>query len=236
MIKLSRRLAAVAKCAADGHKIIDVGTDHGYIPVYLAQLGGERSVSASDIREGPLSSAVESAELYGVTDDIEFFLSDGLDSCGSDFDTVILAGMGGETIVNILSRAEWTNVRGVSLVLQPQSKLETLLKYLADCGHAIVDAKIVEERKKYYMVIKTVCDGVPIDFTEIIDTLVRQLIMGVDHKTLLDYLNDSYRKAKRALNGLRCSAGSDVERERELLKYIDSIDMIRQEVERNDYS
>lgn len=152
MIRLSPRLAAAAAFASGGKSVADIGTDHGYLPVYLAQLGKAERIVASDLRAGPLSNAMRSAEEYGVSDRISFAQADGLAGLGRDFDTVVIAGMGGDTIVSILAASPWTK-DGARLVLQPQSKTEHLTRWLSGNGYAIADAALAEEGSRLCLVL-----------------------------------------------------------------------------------
>ncbi len=147
-MRLSGRLAAVAQLALSGESVLDVGTDHGYLPVYFAEEGLFRRIAASDIRPGPLAAAVENARAAGVYGRIDFYLSDGLTSVPGSFDTVVIAGMGGETMVDIISECPWAG--RARLVLQPQSKLRELCGYLDAHGFVCVGARIAEDAGKLY--------------------------------------------------------------------------------------
>lgn len=158
-LKLSPRLNAIATLAAVGKRIADIGTDHGYIPVRLALLGHAESITATDIKMGPLSHAMQSAREYGVSDLIRFVCCDGLSFSGAhDLDTVIIAGMGGETIVSILERADWTR-SGVRLLLQPQTKTDELCVWLAEAGYELSGAALVEDAGRIYVVLSAVGTG-----------------------------------------------------------------------------
>lgn len=151
MIKLSKRLAAAASLLEGTGCVLDVGTDHGYLPVWLAQRGTAARIAASDLRKGPLFRAMQSAEEYGVAEKIEFFLSDGLRSIDSGFDEIVAAGMGGETVISILEPAPWT--KNVRLILQPQSKQEELCAWLMEHGYRPLDALLAEEGGKLYTIL-----------------------------------------------------------------------------------
>lgn len=152
MIKLSPRLAAVAALALTGGSVIDVGTDHGYVPVYFVQTGAFERVAASDINAGPLESAKASAREYGVEERIEFFLSDGLRDVPRPFGTVVIAGMGGETMVDIISSCAW--ITSARLVLQPQSKLPELETLLDGAGFICEDAALVRDAGRLYVAFR----------------------------------------------------------------------------------
>jgi tRNA (adenine22-N1)-methyltransferase len=127
-----------------------VGTDHGYLPVYLAQSGKARRIMATDIRRAPLERAVTTAADFGLSDRIEFALTDGLDGIdGTQFDTVVIAGMGGETIAGILERAPWTKAVHVRLILQPQTKLGVLRNWLDNTGLRSLTKRLPRMTGKY---------------------------------------------------------------------------------------
>lgn len=151
-IMLSARLKQIASFIRGG-VAADIGTDHGYIPVYLRQSGRCPYVIASDINKGPLNSAVQTARKYGV-DGIRFVQAPGLDGVSpGDADTVIIAGMGGETITEILKAAPWVRSCGVRLILQPQSKTEVLAEYLRSGGFGITDISLVRDSGRIYLVL-----------------------------------------------------------------------------------
>ena len=103
MVKLSNRLSAVASFVTDGNVLADVGTDHGYIPIYLLQEKRIKKAIAMDINAGPLQRAKEHIALYGLKDYIETRLSDGVEALmPGEADTILIAGMGGGLVMHIL--------------------------------------------------------------------------------------------------------------------------------------
>ena len=150
---LSKRLKTVADLVTKGNIVADVGTDHGYVPIYLVEKGISPFAYAMDVNEGPLNKAKLNIAEHGLEDKIETILSDGLDSFGNrKADTVIIAGMGGDLIVDILSRAPEFE----ELILSPHKRVDLVRKYLCDNGYMISDEKMVEDAEKYYPVIKAV--------------------------------------------------------------------------------
>lgn len=151
---MNKRLELIASILPHGRGFADVGTDHGYLPVYMAQHGYSGKIIASDINEGPLSTAVASARQAGVEDRICFRLCDGLDGCGSeDLDTVVIAGMGGDTICGILDRADWVVSRDILLILQPMTKAEVLRYWLTNNDFAICGEWLIEENGEIYQIL-----------------------------------------------------------------------------------
>lgn len=152
-IRLSNRLQAVASWIAPCGTVADVGTDHGYLPVWLLQTHTAQRVIASDIHAGPLDRARRSAAEYSLENAIRFELCDGLQFAGADAaDTVVIAGMGGETIITILDAAPWTR-QGRRLVLQPQSKIRELTDWLQDNGYMLADAHLCLDAGKLYLIL-----------------------------------------------------------------------------------
>lgn len=153
-ITLSPRLLACCGFVALGDRVADVGCDHGYLSIYLLKNGIANSVIASDIREMPLQSAVVNAEKYGVRDKIQFFLSDGVQNIPREFDTLVCAGMGADTMVSILEAAPWLRSNQYRLILQCQSKTHFLRKYLSENGWRITEETVVRDGKFLYAVME----------------------------------------------------------------------------------
>lgn len=136
-LPISPRLLACADFVRPGERIADVGCDHGYLSIYLLQNGIASHAIASDINEMPLLSARNNAEKYGVVDKMTFFLSDGLAGVRRDFDVMVCAGMGADTMVSILEKAPWMQSSRYRMILQCQTKTYLLRKYLSDHGWSI---------------------------------------------------------------------------------------------------
>ena len=154
MIRLSSRLAAVARQIPPGAAVIDVGTDHAMVPVWLIQSGRAVRVLATDIRPGPLESAASLIRRTGTGDRIRLMRTDGLTGIGpGDGDTVVLAGMGGETMISILAAAPWTK-DGALLILEPQSKRAELRRWLNDNGYRILSECLAEDAGRIYPVLR----------------------------------------------------------------------------------
>lgn len=129
-----------------------MGTDHGYLAIELARRG--RVVYASDVAERPLLTARLNAARRGVAERIAFVLADGVpESLRGRLDCAVIAGMGGETIAGILARAPWLRDDGVTLVLQPQTKLGALTDFLFAHGFAPPLMTTVAERHRSYTIL-----------------------------------------------------------------------------------
>ena len=153
-LPISPRLLACAGFVCPGDRVADVGCDHGYLSIHLLMNGIARSAIASDINEQPLLSALRNAEKYGVRDKMEFYLSDGVRKIPRDFDTMVCAGMGGDTMVSILEAAPWLKSAKYRLILQCQSKTPTLRRYLSEQGWRITEEAVLRDGKFLYTVME----------------------------------------------------------------------------------
>jgi len=153
-IKLSNRLRALADLIDTGAAVADIGSDHGYLPVYLVQNCIAARIIASDISAASLSTARRFAKEYNVVQSITFMNTPGLDGItAADVDTIVIAGMGGETILQILENAPWTKNGSMKLILQPQSKIDLLCRFLYDNGYEIKETKSVVDKRKSYTIV-----------------------------------------------------------------------------------
>lgn len=152
-IHLSHRLQCIADCVPTGARVIDVGTDHALIPVWLAQTGHSDHIWASDLRQGPLDGAKALIEETDTSSRIHLRLTDGLNGFSrDDADTIIIAGMGGETIASILQNAEWTK-SGILLILSPHTKQAVLRRFLVENGYCIRREQLVKDAGRLYPVL-----------------------------------------------------------------------------------
>ena len=153
---LSTRLLACAGFVNNGDRVADIGCDHGYLSIHLLTQGIARSCIASDVAKGPLQSAMDNARKFGVQENITFHLSDGVQSIPRDFDTLVCAGMGGDTMIHILQSAPWLKNEQYRLILQCQSKRPELRRWLYDHGFAIRRETLAKDGKFCYPVTEVV--------------------------------------------------------------------------------
>ena len=154
-VPISNRLLLCAEFVPRGTRAADIGTDHGYLAVYLLREGICPFVTAADLREQPLQKARENAARFGVSENMQFFLSDGLQSIPPGAaDTIIMAGMGGDLMVRILEAAPWVCDARYTLILQPQSAGQALRQYLAEHGFAIEHEALAKDGHFFYTVLR----------------------------------------------------------------------------------
>lgn len=221
---LDDRLLLIASMVRDGGVPLDVGTDHAYVPIYLIKNGICKRAVASDINNKPLTNACENAQRYGVFDKISFCLCDGIsDAHPENFGVtdIIIAGMGGELIAQIIDKSDYTRIPGVRLILQPMSSLQELRGYLAEMGYATIHEKLCKVSGKYYTCIAAEYDGVRravppvrLEIGNVADNEADPLVNG--------FLDATADKLKKKLSG-RKEGGLPTAREEELLREIREI-------------
>lgn len=195
---LSKRLKTVADLVTPCEKVADVGTDHGYVPIYLVKENICQFAYAMDVNEGPLNIAKSNIAQEGLEKNIETILSDGFDNFGDrDVDSVIIAGMGGDLIVDILSRARVYDFD--ELVLSPHKRPDLVRKFLSENGYKISDEKMVKDAGKYYPAIKakkgeSEYDEVQLEFGPI--------LLNEKDETLKEYLDIQLNKFGRIISSL----------------------------------
>lgn len=150
---LSRRLKTIAALVPFGARVCDIGTDHAILPVFLSENTLVKSIIATDVREKPLKNAKKNIEKSGAAN-IELRLCDGFSCINPDeFDTAVIAGMGGEVVSGIISRAEMLKNADKLLILQPTTSPEILRKYLCDNGFVIETEIPLTDNGKIYSVM-----------------------------------------------------------------------------------
>ena len=186
-LRLQPRLQLLADLVPQNARLADVGTDHGYLPVYLLQKKYITSAIAADIGAEPLEHARRTARQYGVEEQLRFLRCDGLQGIDpKDADTVVIAGMGGETIIHILSQAPWTRNRNTLLLLQPMTKQEELRRWLNENGYAQYAERLVRDKNYLYPVftVGEIYGGLDIEVDplagEYLAQRIRRLTQAVD--------------------------------------------------------
>ena len=153
-LPISKRLLCCASMVQPGSRVADIGTDHGYLGIYLLQSGAARHVIACDLRKDPLENARRNAKLFGVDGEMELRLSDGLEKIRPDeVDTVVMAGMGGDLIQRILSQCPWRKREGLQFILQPQSAGNVLRRWMCEDGFEIQREEPVQDGHFLYTVM-----------------------------------------------------------------------------------
>lgn len=205
-MQLSKRLLTVANMVTSARCLADVGTDHGYIPIYLVEEGRAAASIAMDVNQGPLKRAEANIESHGLSSKIQTRLSDGVQALKEgEADSVVIAGMGGGLVQKILREGSGV-LKGVEyLILQPQSELEEVRRFLYANGYEIEDEEMVLEDGKYYPMMKAVHARQAGALTDL-EYKYGPVLLRKKHECLLKYLEWEQAVLNNVLEGL---AGRD---------------------------
>jgi len=216
-MELSERLQAVADFVSEGFTVADVGTDHGYIPIYLIETGKSSKVLAMDINEGPLSRAREHVIAHGLEHVIDLRQSDGVRALKvGEYDCVVIAGMGGALTVKILEEGAAVFRELKEFVLQPQSELAKVRKYLCDNGYSIVAENMVLEDGKFYPMMKVI-NGQAFTYNRI-ELCYGKRLLEQHHPILKSFLQKEKEIKEHILQNLSGESGTHIETRREELQ------------------
>lgn len=217
-LPLSNRLRACCDFVRPGDRVADVGCDHGYLGIYLLSHGIARSVIASDINEMPLESARHNASKYGVADRMSFHLCSGVRHLPHNFDALVLAGMGADTIMSILNDAPWLRDEKYRMILQCQSKRSELRRYLHRHGYAILRETLAQDGKFLYPVMEVAYDPT-IEMTEA-DYYITPALRRSGSPLLADFLDHVISGMQKSVNGLALTGGEKYEESNAVLNQL----------------
>lgn len=194
---ISLRLKTIAKMVDKCNSVADIGTDHGYIPIYLVKNKLCNKVIASDINKGPVEKAKFNINLEGMNDTIECRLAAGLKAIRpKEVSSFIVAGMGGNLIRDIIEEDLEVFKNVDYAILQPVQNPEVLRKYLIEKGYQIINEEICLDENKYYEIIKVRYDNKP-KILDYIYYLIGEKLIEKKHVLLKDYINykiENYNK------------------------------------------
>lgn len=160
-ISLDARLSMVANLITPNRKIVDVGTDHAYLPAFMVLSGLCSGAIASDVRQKPIENASETVKRYHLTDKINLRLSDGLGAILQDeAEEIVIAGMGGTQIVRILEKTPWLMDESKNLVIQPMTHSEDVRTFLCENCFSILKETAVVDNCRLYIAMKASYTGV----------------------------------------------------------------------------
>lgn len=224
MIQLSKRLQAVADYVTKGTTVADIGTDHGYIPIYLTVNNICKKAYAMDVRKGPLEHAKANIERMGLSDRIEVRLSDGLSKlqCG-EADTVVISGMGGHLTTEILEAGKDALESVEELVLCPHADVDVVRHYLHDNNYMIEKETMLIDEGKFYNIIKA-HRGSEVYDREVYYQYGKKLLEQQDSvlKEFLDIERDKYLRVRDILKNNDNEAGQKrLIQVEEIIKYMD---------------
>lgn len=205
MHKLDIRLKTIADMVDKTEVIADIGTDHGYLPVYLLKNNIVKRAILTDLNEGPLQNARKTAKKYKVDSSCEFLKGDGLSPlAGYSADVISFCGMGGELISTMLENNITIAQSASRLIFQPMNNKEILQKKLLNEGFCLDEVRVVRDKKHFYFIFSSHFENTPLFYNECDLEFPISLIRKKDPlmKEYLTYrLNVEKRVYENALNG-----------------------------------
>lgn len=216
---LSKRLQAVADLVPATACIADIGTDHGYIPIYLVSRNIADRAVAADLRPGPLSAAEANVWSCGLSDRISLKLSDGLNNISpEEADVIVIAGMGGMLTIRILSEGRELMKSAKTCILEPQSDLDSVRRFLLSEGMIITDEKMVLDAEKYYTVMKAEYAGDSCEARDpkacgydSADLKYGKVLIDAGDPVLEEKLETDKKKTAGILRELKCQVSGETE-------------------------
>ena len=219
MSALDGRLLAAASLVREGAVFCDVGTDHAYLPIHLVESGRAVRALATDVREGPLSSARTHIAEKGLCHRIQAVLTDGLAGLGeAGITDVAICGMGGELIARILSDAPFLKKEETRLILQPMTRPAAVRSYLAENGFVIDEERLCTAAGRIYSCIAAHYTGKPYTLSPARAELGSPRLVGeADTALFSSLLSRRIAATEEKIRGL-CLGGMDTKAETALLQ------------------
>jgi len=219
-MNLSDRLKTVGEMIKDVNTIVDVGTDHAYIPIYLIKNNIIEKAIASDINSGPVEKAKKNVSDYNLQDKISCRLGGGLTTVKpKEVDAAIIAGMGGNLIRDIIEESKEVFKNLDYAILQPVQNPEVLREYIYKSGYKIIDEELVKEEDKFYEIFKVKYDN-KIKETQPIHYEVSETLIKKKHPMMKEYLVFKLDKYTKIYSGLNQATESAIKRKEQLEKII----------------
>ena len=223
-MELSKRLQAVADLVSEGLVVADVGTDHGYIPIYLIETKKSPKAFAMDVNKGPLLRAKEHIAEHGLETCIETRLSDGVRALQKgECDCVVVAGMGGALTIKIMEEGKdiFRNLK--EFVLQPQSELQKVRAYLCENAYFIVEENMVLDDGKFYPMFRVI-NGQSEEY-HAIELCYGKLLLEQKNAVLKTFLQKEKAVKELILSNLEQSFGEHIEaRRKEIQEELEGIE------------
>ncbi len=215
----SARLLSALPYLKKGGAVIDVGTDHAYLPIYLVGQGISSRALACDINRGPIESAQRNIAAAHLTKKIDTLCTDGLHGAEHfDPDNVLIFGMGGELIIRILTEVPWVKDSNIGLVLQPMTRAHLLRRWLLENGFEIVGETITHEDRYYQTIAARYCGKVE-EYTEEELLLGRWNIQN-NAPNLCGFVEHEIGVWEAILRGKARAVGADTRDEERVLNFL----------------
>lgn len=222
MLKISDRLATVASLIPVGANLVDIGTDHGYVPIWLLQNQRIASAIAMDVNKGPLARAKENRDKYGFSEVMDLRLSNGFEKLQpGEGDSVLIAGMGGPLMIRIIEEGRKNASSIQTWVLQPQSEIPSVRRYLHEHDFIIIEEIMLKDEGKYYMAMKAV-PGKEASWNRL-EYLFGKYLLEQKHSVLKEFIEKETKLYKKISQQLIESNQTASERYQEVVGYLEDL-------------
>lgn len=182
-MKLTKRMQAIAKLVNKDEKVIDIGTDHAYVPIYLYLNNITHNITATDISKKVLENTYNNLKKYNLENEIKLIMSDGFENVNDNYDIAIISGMGAHTIIKILSNNTLPN----KLIIESNNEHYLIRKYLNEINYKLEKEYVILDNNKYYLIMYYIKGNEVLSKNDL-------LIGKHNNKEYFDYLIDKYSK------------------------------------------
>lgn len=226
MMELSKRLKRIAEHVDKCESIADIGTDHGYIPIYLVKEGICEKAIASDINKGPIEKAKVNVAFEGVSDKVKCLLGPGLNPLKvGEVNGVILAGMGGNLTRDILL-ADMPKVKKYDfLILQPAQNPEVLREFLYKNNYEIIDEDLIKDEGRFYELFKVKYneDSEKLIFEDELDYEISPILRKKEHPLFKEFIEEKINRCETILNFIKDDTEAAKKRKADLEEKINKL-------------
>lgn len=212
------RIDLLASLSTGSEVVCDIGCDHAHVMINAIKYHGVKRGLACDISKGPLEQASKNICNNSLQDKIKTILSDGFSNVNEEFDTAILAGMGGILITNILSKG-LDKIQDVKLIIEPNSDAPLVRQYLSDIGFSIIEEYAIYDAKKYYEIIVAIKGKSSYDS---LDIKFGPILRRKKPEAFIDY----YEKQKKNLYDMIHKITNDATKQEKLSEFRDILEIL----------
>jgi tRNA (adenine22-N1)-methyltransferase len=243
MIRLSHRLETIANYISKGETVADIGTDHGFLPISLWERGISPKVILSDVKEGPLEKARANIQKYFPDNPFDIRLGSGLNTIGiGEVDAIVIAGMGGMLIADILAEDLEKTKSCQKIIMQPRNAQEKLRNWLLFNNFIIYDEVLVQEGKYICEIIAarpagaSGADGVNEESSSLnkkmnpLDLEISPILFDKKDPLLVEFLENKIRIENKIITDIKNGAGKNELKRKEALEASESRIQLLQEL------
>ncbi|MDU6792100.1 MAG: class I SAM-dependent methyltransferase [Anaerococcus sp.] len=221
-MKITKRLEKIANLVEEGKSVIDIGTDHGLVPLYLAKNEISKDILATDISKNSLEKSIELTRELGNENEIRNILANGI--VNEDRDNIIIAGLGGIQIAEIIANSIDIAKSSRKLILQPMQKTNILRRELNNMGFEIFDEEIIYEDDRYFEIILAKFSNYKNKRLEEEDFYFSKKLIEKKDETYLEYLKEKKDYLTTIIRSFDPGSPRSKKRSQELNSLLDKVE------------